>query len=178
MLDKAFGEWAYKDKAFPIDADQTISMPYTVAKQSELLKVRQGDKILEVGTGSGYQAAVLLTMGAKVYTIERQQILFQKTEALLSEMGLGQIRTLYGDGYKGASRFAPFDKILVTAGASTFPHELMRQLKKGGIMVIPEGDSTHQKMIRYTKRAEGSWQREDHGECAFVPMLNGTVARR
>ncbi len=174
MLDKAFADWAYKDMAFPIDADQTISMPYTVARQSELLEVKRGDKIFEVGTGSGYQAAVLLYLGAKVYTVERQRALFDKTSTLLNRIGLHQIRTLYGDGYKGSIRFAPFDKIIVTAGAATFPHLLMDQLKVGGIMVIPEGVEGQQVMMRYIKTAQGSCKKENHGPCAFVPMLKGT----
>ncbi len=177
MLDKAFADWAYKDMAFPIDADQTISMPYTVALQSELLEVQKGDKIFEVGTGSGYQAAVLHHLGAKVYTVERQRALFEKTSDLLNQIGLHQIRTLYGDGYQGSTRFAPFDKIIVTAGAATFPHLLLDQLKIGGIMVIPEGDDKHQVMMRYIKTSQGSCKKENHGPCAFVPMLKGTARR-
>lgn len=174
MLDKAFSDWAYKDMAFPIDANQTISMPFTVALQTQLLELQPRDKILEVGTGSGYQAAVLYQMGAKVYSIERQQKLFLKTSELLIKMGMQGIRTLYGDGYEGAPRFAPFDKIVVTAGAQIFPHKLLAQLKIGGIMVIPEGDEKKQVMMRYIKTAEGSCKKENHGPCAFVPMLNGT----
>ena len=175
MLDKAFAEWAYKDMAFPIDADQT-SMPYTVARQSELLEVKKGDKVFEVGTGSGYQAAVLHFLGAKVYTVERQRALFEKTSALLDRIGFHQIRTLYGDGYKGSTRFAPFDKVIVTAGAATFPSHLLDQLKIGGIMVIPEGDAQQQVMMRYIKTSKGSCKKENHGPCAFVPMLKGTAS--
>ncbi len=175
MLDKAFSDWAYKDMAFPIDAEQTISMPYTVALQSQLLKIQKGDKVLEVGTGSGYQAAVLYTMGAKVYSIERQRKLFVKTSELLIRMSMQGIRTLYGDGYEGAPRFAPFDKIVVTAGASIFPNKLLAQLKIGGIMVIPVDSGQGQEMIRYVKTAEGSCRKENHGSCAFVPMLGGTA---
>jgi len=178
MLDKAFADWAYKDMAFPIDANQTISMPYTVALQSQLLEVKKGEKIFEVGTGSGYQAAVLHHLGAKVYTIERQRALFDKTSPLLERIGLHQIRTLYGDGYKGSPRFAPFDKVIVTAGAPTFPHELLSQLKIGGIMVIPEGNDDHQVLMRYIKTSEGACKKENHGPCAFVPMLSGTSSRR
>lgn len=174
MLDKAFGDWAYKDMAFPIEENQTISMPYTVALQTQLLEVKNTDKILEIGTGSGYQAAVLYTMGAKVYSIERQKTLFDKTSRLLSKMGMHGIRTLYGDGYEGSPRFAPFDKIVVTAGANRFPDKLLAQLKIGGIMVIPEGDNKRQVMMRYIKISESSCKKENHGPCAFVPMLSGT----
>jgi len=175
MLDKAFADWAYKDMAFPIDANQTISMPYTVAMQSELLEVNPGEKIFEVGTGSGYQAAVLHHLGAKVYTIERQRSLFDKTSQLLNIMRLHQIRTLYGDGYQGSPRFAPFDKIIVTAGAPSFPDLLLEQLKVGGIMVIPEGVGNDQVLMRYIKTSKGSCKKENHGPCAFVPMLKGTA---
>lgn len=173
MIDDEFVDWAYRDMAFPIDADQTISMPYTVALQSQLLEVQKGDKILEVGTGSGYQAAVLSVMGAKIYTIERQRKLFDKTSALLNRMGLQSIRTLFGDGYQGADRFAPFDKIIVTAGSRTFPDKLLSQLKIGGIMVIPMGGNLGQEMMRYIKTADGACRRENHGPCSFVPMLAG-----
>lgn len=175
MIDREFGEWAYKDMAFPIEANQTISMPYTVALQSQLLEVKPGDKILEVGTGSGYQATILYTMGAKVYSIERQLQLFERTSKLLMNIGYQSIRTLYGDGYMGAERFAPYDKVIVTAGAHTFPDQLMAQLKIGGIMVIPmEDDNGQQEMMRYIKTTASSCRRENHGPCAFVPMLNGT----
>ncbi|MBP6447312.1 MAG: protein-L-isoaspartate(D-aspartate) O-methyltransferase, partial [Saprospiraceae bacterium] len=129
FLDKAFSDWAYKDVAFPIDADQTISQPYTVAVQTTLLNVKKGDKILEIGTGSGYQACVLSYLGAKVYTIERQKKLFDKTSKFLQDIGFGQVRTLYGDGYLGTPRFAPFDKILLTAAATEIPQQLIDQLK-------------------------------------------------
>ncbi len=174
MIDEEFVDWAYRDIAFPIEADQTISMPYTVAMQSQLLEVQPGDKILEVGTGSGYQAAVLYVMGAKVYTIERQRDLFDKTSILLNEMGYHRIRTLYGDGYIGAQRFAPFDKIIVTAGTQIFPHRLFEQVKIGGIMVIPQGGRSGQEMMRYIKTSKTTYLSENHGSCAFVPMLSGT----
>lgn len=173
MIDAEFADWAYRDMAFPIEADQTISMPYTVALQSQLLSIVEGDKILEIGTGSGYQAAILYTLGAKVYTIERQQKLFYKTSQLLNKMGLEGIRTLLGDGYQGADRFAPFDKIIVTAGSRTFPDLLLSQLKIGGIMVMPLGGNNGQEMMRYFKTADGSCRRENHGPCSFVPMLTG-----
>ncbi|MEL6122429.1 MAG: protein-L-isoaspartate(D-aspartate) O-methyltransferase [Bacteroidota bacterium] len=173
MIDLEFANWAYKDIAFPIEANQTISMPYTVALQSQLLDIQDCEKVLEVGTGSGYQAAVLHEMGAKVYSIERQRALFEKTSRMLMKTGYQSIRTLYGDGYLGAERFALFDKIIVTAGAKRFPDRLLTQLKIGGIMVIPMESSDGQQMMRYVKTAEGSCRRENHGPCAFVPMLSG-----
>ena len=173
MIDDEFVDWAYRDMAFPIEADQTISMPYTVGLQSQLLQIKKGDKVLEVGTGSGYQAAVLHMMGAKIYSIERQQKLFHKTSKLLIKMGMSGIRTLFGDGYQGAPRFAPFDKIIVTAGSRTFPDKLLNQLKIGGIMVVPMGGKSGQEMMRYIKTSEGACRRENHGPCSFVPMLAG-----
>ena len=173
MLDKAFADWAYRDMAFPIEANQTISMPYTVALQSQLVELQPGDKVLEIGTGSGYQAAVLYKMGAKIYTIERQRALFEKTHKLLQSMNMSGIRTLYGDGFEGAPRFAPFDKIIVTAGAARFPENLLHQLKIGGMMIIPIGGGDRQMMMRYKKISEGSYKKENHGPCAFVPMLSG-----
>lgn len=173
FLDPAFAEWAYKDVAFPIDADQTISQPYTVAFQTELLNVQHKDKILEIGTGSGYQASVLVDLGAKVYTIERQEKLFHKTSKFLEEIGYGMIRTFFGDGYKGLQRYAPFDKILITAGASEMPKELIKQLKIGGIMVIPYGESEAKDMIKLIKIDEKNIRREKHGKFRFVPFMKG-----
>jgi protein-L-isoaspartate(D-aspartate) O-methyltransferase len=173
FLEKTFADWAYKDVAFPIDADQTISQPYTVAMQTTLLDIKKGDKVLEIGTGSGFQACVLSHMGAKVYTIERQKKLFDKTEKFLQDIGFGNIRTLYGDGYEGAPRFAPFDKILITAGASEIPEKLIDQLKPGGIMVIPLGQGDLQKMLRITKNVDGSLKKENFGNYRFVPFLKG-----
>lgn len=173
FLEKTFADWAYKDVAFPIDADQTISQPYTVAMQTTLLDVQKGDKVLEIGTGSGFQACVLSHMGAKVYTIERQKKLFDKTEKFLHDIGFGNIRTLYGDGYEGAPRFAPFDKILITAGATEIPEKLVDQLKPGGIMVIPLGQGDLQKMLRITKNEDGSLKKENFGNYRFVPFLKG-----
>lgn len=173
FLEKTFADWAYKDVAFPIDADQTISQPYTVAMQTTLLDIKKGDKVLEIGTGSGFQACVLSHMGAKVYTIERQKKLFDKTEKFLHDIGFGNIRTLYGDGYEGAPRFAPFDKILITAGASEIPEKLIEQLKPGGIMVIPLGQGDLQKMLRITKNEDGSLKKENFGNYRFVPFLKG-----
>lgn len=174
FLDKAFDTWAYKDMAFPIDADQTISQPHTVAWQTQLLDLAPRDKVLEIGTGSGYQAAVLHEMGVKVYSIERQRTLFDKTSTLLQQMGYGGVRTLYGDGFAGAPRFAPFDKIIITAAAPFFPTLLYDQLRIGGQMVIPMGNhESNQQMKRITKRPDGSNHVEVLGECAFVPMLGG-----
>ncbi len=173
FLEKTFADWAYKDVAFPIDADQTISQPYTVAMQTTLLDIKKGDKVLEIGTGSGFQACVLSHMGAKVYTIERHKKLFDKTEKFLHDIGFGNIRTLYGDGYEGAPRFAPFDKILITAGASEIPEKLIEQLKPGGIMVIPLGQGDLQKMLKITKSEDGSLKKENFGNYRFVPFLKG-----
>jgi len=172
FLDPAFAEWAYKDIAFPIDSDQTISQPYTVAMQSSLLDIKPGDKVLEIGTGSGYQAVVLAEIGAKVYSIERQKFLFQKTSERLANMGYSQIRTLFGDGWKGAERFAPFDKILVTAAANEIPKTLLAQLKIGGIMVIPLGND-EQTMLKITKKSESTFSKKEFGTYRFVPMLKG-----
>lgn len=172
FLDDAFDTWAYKDIAFPIDSEQTISQPYTVARQTELLELKKRDRVLEIGTGSGYQAAVLSYMGVKVYSIERQEELFHKTESLLQKIGFDRIRTFFGDGYKGLQRFAPFDKILVTCGASHIPEQLVEQLSEGGIMVIPFGDENGQTMIRL-KKENGQIFQENHGQFSFVPMLEG-----
>jgi protein-L-isoaspartate(D-aspartate) O-methyltransferase len=174
FLDQGFDEWAYKDVAFPIEADQTISQPFTVAMQTTLLEIKPKEKILEIGTGSGYQACVLSFLGTKVYTIERQETLFLKTSEFLPSIGFGNIRTLFGDGYKGAPRFAPFDKILITAGAPVIPQALIDQLKVGGIMVIPLGEGEVQEMIRIIKVGENEVRREKHGSYRFVPLLKGT----
>ena len=173
FLDDAFSDWAYKDVAFPIDADQTISQPYTVAFQTQLLEVKPKEKILEIGTGSGYQAAVLIELGAKVYTIERQKKLFEKTNKFLNEIGYNTIRTFFGDGYLGLPRFAPFDKIIITAGASEIPNELLKQLKVGGIMVIPYGNGEVKDMIKLVKIDEKNIRREKHGKFRFVPFKTG-----
>lgn len=174
FLEKAFEEWAYKNVAFPIGCEQTISQPLTVAIQSGLLEVKKGDKILEVGTGSGYQACILSLLGAKVYTIERQSALFEKTDNLLRELGFGAIRTFLGDGYAGLPMFAPFDKILVTAGATMLPETLLSQLAVGGYLVIPIGGDESQTMWRYTKLTEGDIKSEAFGKFKFVPFLKGT----
>ncbi len=173
FLDEAFADWAYKDVAFPIEAGQTISQPYTVALQTELLQVEKGDKVLEIGTGSGFQACILAHLGAKVYTIERQKFLFEKTNKKLVEMGYAHIRTLYGDGYKGAPRFAPFQKIIVTAGAQSVPETLLEQLAPGGRMVIPVGKDDVKTMMLIIKTKDGKMIEEKHGLCRFVPFLPG-----
>lgn len=173
FLDQAFDDWAYKDVAFPIDADQTISQPYTVAMQTQLLEVKPKDKILEIGTGSGYQACVLSYLGAKVYTIERQEKLYIQTAEFLPGIGFGNIRTLFGDGFKGAPRFAPFDKILITAAAPEIPGALIEQLKVGGYLVIPLGEGEVQEMLRLTKVADKKLKKEKFGSYRFVPLLKG-----
>jgi protein-L-isoaspartate(D-aspartate) O-methyltransferase len=174
FLDNAFDEWAYKDNAFPIDCEQTISQPYTVAFQTSLLELKPKDKVLEIGLGSGYQACVLYEMGAKVYSIERHKHLHDQTAQRLRKIGYPNIRTFYGDGFKGLPRFAPFDKILITAAAPEIPDELLSQLKIGGIMVIPLTEGSVQKMMKITKLEDGKLKKENFGNFKFVPMLKGT----
>ncbi len=174
FMEKAFEEWAYVDKAFPIASNQTISQPYTVAFQTELLQIKKRDKVLEVGTGSGYQAAILALLGARVYTIERQEELFHKTNELLSRLEVGNIRTFFRDGYKGLPEFAPFDKMIVTAGAKEIPEALKNQLKIGGVLVIPVGDDNVQKMYRITRISEKEFKKEEFAAFRFVPFLKGT----
>ena len=169
FLENAFWEFAYQDKAFPIGAGQTISQPYTVAFQSELLKIKKGDKVLEIGTGSGYQTCVLLELGAKVCTIERQRTLYDKTRLLLPKLGYGP-KFFYGDGYKGLPINAPFDKIIVTAGAPKIPEDLLLQIKVGGIMVIPVGNED-QEMLTLTKISETEVVKKSYGNFKFVPLL-------
>jgi len=173
FLDNAFANWAYKDVAFPIDSDQTISQPYTVAFQTSLLELKGNERVLEIGTGSGFQACVLSYLGVKVYTIERQEALYNKTSELLQNLGFGKIRTLLGDGYRGSERFAAFDRILVTCGAPHIPQDLLDQLTIGGMLVIPLGEGEAQRMIRVTKVEEHHYQKEDFGEFKFVPFLEG-----
>ena len=170
FLDPAFVEFAYKDIPFQIGCGQTISQPYTVAFQSQLLEIKPRDKVLEIGTGSGYQACVLIELGAKVFTIERQRGLFDKTSVLLPKMGYTP-KMFYGDGHKGLPKLAPFHKIIITCGASEVPEELVKQLKPGGIMVIPVGGKKEQKMLRLIKNEDGSCVVEDYGSFVFVPML-------
>ncbi len=172
---------SYKNRPLPIDAEQTISQPYTVAFQTQLLAVRQGDKILEIGTGSGYQAAILAYMGAEVYTIERHKSLYSQTSELLANEKFKaffdkplDIRTFFGDGYLGLSDYAPFDKIIITAAIQTIPDTLINQLKEGGYLVAPVGPADQsQKMTRYTKKGNTLHQ-EEFGYFVFVPMLKGT----
>ena len=174
FMDSSFIQFAYKDQAFPIGAGQTISQPYTVAFQTMLLQIDPLDKILEVGTGSGYQAAVLLEMGASVYTIERQRELFLKSQELLPRLGYNP-KFFLGDGYKGLPTYGPFDKIIVTAGAPIIPEDLLSQLKIGGRMVIPVGPREKQMMTLIVRKGEDEYEKETFGAFVFVPMLKGTV---
>lgn len=170
FMDSSFEDHAYQDKAFPIAADQTISQPYTVAFQTELLQVVPGKKILEIGTGSGYQSAVLLEIGAQVYTIERQRELFKKTSRFLPKLGYRPKKMIFGDGYKGMEEEAPFDGIVVTAGAPFVPKPLLSQLKVGGILVIPVGE-TVQVMTRFIRKSATEFEKTEYGDFRFVPML-------
>lgn len=173
FMDSSFIQFAYKDQAFPIGAGQTISQPYTVAFQTVLLEIETNDKVLEIGTGSGYQAAILLEMGANVYTIERQQELYLKVQQLLPGLGYYP-RFFYGDGYKGLPTYGPFDKIIVTAGAPVIPEDLLQQLRIGGRMVIPLGPSEKQVMTVVIRAGEDDFRKESHGTFMFVPLLKGT----
>lgn len=170
FFDPAFLEHAYQDKAFPIGQDQTISQPYTVAFQSELLQIKGGEKVLEVGTGSGYQACILMEMGATVFTIEYNKVLYGHTRKFLPSMGY-KPRFQLGDGSKGWSSQAPFQRILVTAGAPKVPQPLIDQLDVGGVLVIPVGNKSQQKMIRLTKESETRLRKETFTSFAFVPLL-------
>lgn len=170
FFDSGFLEYAYEDKAFPIGEGQTISQPYTVAFQTELLDVRKGDKVLEVGTGSGYQAAILYAMGAKVFSIERQRPLYIKTKDLLPKMGY-LIKVHFGDGYNGLPAFAPFDRIIVTAGAPYIPQKLIDQLKPGGKLVIPLNENDYQVMTLVVKNPDNTVETTQHGTFRFVPLL-------
>lgn len=174
FLDKAFEEWAYKDNAFPIDNDQTISQPYTVAFQTELLRLSPGEKVLEIGTGSGYQACVLSELGVQVYSIERQEGLYLKTKQLLSKMGYHNIHLRYGDGFAGWREKAPFHKIIVTAAAPEIPATLKNQLHIGGFLIIPYGGGKIQKMLRITRLSLADFKTEEFDNFSFVPMLKGT----
>jgi len=171
FMDNAFVNFSYQDKAFPIGAGQTISQPYTVAFQSQLLAIKPYEKVLEVGTGSGYQAAVLSLLDAEVFTIERQRELFLKTKKFLPTLGYNCM-FVYGDGYKGLPKFAPFDKIIITCGAPFIPKDLVDQLKVGGRMVAPIGDGDTQVMHLIEKISETETRVTTHGEFSFVPMLN------
>jgi len=171
FMDNAFIHFAYEDKAFPIGVEQTISQPFTVARQTELLGIKPYEKVLEIGTGSGYQAAVLILMESKVFTIERQKELFDKTKYFLPRIGY-KCQFFYGDGYKGLPKFAPFDKIIVTCGAPFIPEDLVSQLKVGGKMVAPIGDGDVQRMHLIEKISETENKITTHGNFSFVPMLN------
>lgn len=170
FMDSGFVDFAYQDKAFPISAEQTISQPYTVAFQSELLQIKPNAEILEIGTGSGYQTAVLLEMEAKVYTIERQKELFKKTKLFLPKIGYNPKKVIFGDGYKGLPENAPFDGIIVTAGAPFVPNPLLAQLKVGGRLVIPVGDE-EQIMTLFIRTSEKDFEKHELGAFRFVPML-------
>ena len=173
FLDSALDETAYEDRAFPISEGQTISQPYTVAYQTQLLMIKPTDKVLEIGTGSIYQASVLAEIGAKVFTIERQKKLFEKTKDFVLKAKYPNIKFFYGDGYEGLPTFAPFDKVIITAAAPFIPPKLIEQLKTGGKMVIPLNEDAHQRMLRLTKKADGSFSEEAFDNFSFVPMLSG-----
>lgn len=173
FLDAAFENHAYEDKAFRIGAGQTISAPSTVANQSQLLDFKKGDKVLEIGTGSAYQTAVLCEMGAKVFSIERQKELYDKATLMINKLGYSP-KLFYGDGYKGQPAFAPFDRIIITCGAPEIPMDLIDQLKIGGKMVIPVGENS-QTMTLITKFDDQNLVKEEFGEYKFVPMLSNKV---
>ena len=170
FIDSSFEDHAYKDKAFPIAAEQTISQPYTVAFQTQTLAIQPNDKVLEIGTGSGYQTAVLLELKAVVFSIERQQELFKKTSLFLPKLGYIPKKFIFGDGYKGLPAQAPFDKIIVTAGAPFVPKALLSQLKVGGMLLIPVGDTT-QIMTLFIRKSAKEFEKQELGDFAFVPML-------
>ncbi len=173
FLDSAFDEIAYEDRAFPISEGQTISQPYTVAYQTQLLQVKPGEKILEIGTGSIYQASVLAEMGTKVFTIERQKNLFEKTKQFIFKTKYPNLKFFYGDGFEGLPTYAPFDKVIITAAAPFVPPKLIEQLKTGGKMIIPVDEGSLQRMLRLTKNADGSYEEEVFQNFSFVPMLSG-----
>jgi protein-L-isoaspartate(D-aspartate) O-methyltransferase len=170
FFDETFWNQAYRDIAFPIGEGQTISQPYTVAYQTQLLHIHKGDKVLEIGTGSGYQASILVELGAKVYTIERQEKLYERTKQVLPHMGY-KPKFFLGDGSRGITKHAPYDKIIVTAGAPTVPEELLKQLNVGGILVIPVGDQELQKMITVLKTGENDYERITLDTFRFVPLV-------
>ncbi|MDC3319033.1 protein-L-isoaspartate(D-aspartate) O-methyltransferase [Flavobacteriaceae bacterium] len=174
FIDSSFSDHAYQDKAFPIAAEQTISQPYTVAFQSQTLAVNQGDVVLEIGTGSGYQTAVLIELGAEVYTIERQHELFKKTSLFLPKLGYKPKKFIFGDGYKGFKEKAPYDKIIVTAGAPFVPKPLLAQLKVGGMLLIPVGDKK-QIMTMFYRKTPKEFEKKELGDFAFVPLLQKKV---
>lgn len=173
FLDPAFERQAYENRAFPITANQTISHPYTVAFQTQLLDIKKYDKVLEIGTGSAYQACVLGELGITLYTIERQRALYDYVGQFFFLKKYPNIKRFYGDGFEGLPSFAPFDKIIITCGAPFIPPKLVAQLKPGGIMIIPVGEDEKQKMIRITKHKDGTLKQEELGDFSFVPMLQG-----
>lgn len=173
FLDSAFDKIAYEDRAFPIGEGQTISQPYTVAYQTQLLQVKRTDKILEIGTGSCYQATVLAEMGARVFTIERQKKLFEHNKQFVFKAKYPNIKFFYGDGFEGLPAYAPFDKVIITAAAPFIPPKLVAQMKTGGLMVIPVDEGSSQRMLRITKGEDGSFSQEVFDYFSFVPMLTG-----
>lgn len=177
FLDRAFEEHAYEDKPFPIGNQQTISQPFTVAYQTALLNIRPGDRVLEIGTGSGYQAAILAALGAKVYTVERQESLYFSAKKLLAEMGLGSVKCYFRDGTNGLPEYAPYDKIIATAGALVVPEALKQQLVIGGILVIPVGEDV-QYMYRITRISDMEFKEEMFDAFRFVPFLGGVTKKK
>jgi len=173
FLDSAFDKIAYEDRAFPIGEGQTISQPYTVAYQTQLLNLHRNEKILEIGTGSAYQASILAEMGAWVFTIERQKKLFEQNKNFVLKSRYPSIKFFYGDGFEGLPTYAPFDKILITAAAPFIPPRLLEQLKTGGQMVLPKDEGELQRMLRITKKGDGSYDEELFDYFSFVPMLRG-----
>src|ERR1700761_4014265 len=173
FMDSAFDKIAYEDRAFPIGEDQTISQPYASAYQTQLLEIKPSDKILEIGTGSAYQASVLAEMGAQVFTIERQKKLFDNNKQFAYLKKYPGLKFFYGDGYEGLPTYGPFDKVIVTAAAPFLPPRLVEQLKPGGLMVIPVGEGQVQRMLRLTKQADGSTIQEVFDNFSFVPMVEG-----
>lgn len=176
FLEKAFEEWAYEDKPFPIGEDQTISQPFTVAYQTELLEIKPREKVLEIGTGSGYQAAILAALGARVFTVERQEVLHHRSKKLLFALGLQNVRSYLRDGRKGLPEFAPFDKIIVTAGSADIPEALLKQLAIGGILIIPVGGDTQQ-MHKIIRLSENEYKDQTLDGFRFVPLLEGIVKK-
>ncbi|MCQ2208821.1 MAG: protein-L-isoaspartate(D-aspartate) O-methyltransferase [Paludibacteraceae bacterium] len=174
FMNQTLVELAYEDKAYPINAGQTISQPFTVAKQTELLDLSGGEKVLEIGTGSGYQAAVLCQCRCSVYSIERQKELYVETSRLLSSLGY-KVNCSFGDGFAGWKEQAPFDRVLITAGCPEIPQELIKQLSIGGLLVMPFGNGAQLKMLRIKRLSETEFRKEEFGDCSFVPMLKGVV---
>ncbi len=173
FLDSAFDKIAYEDRAFPIAEGQTISQPYTVAYQTQLLAIKRNDKVLEIGTGSAYQATILAALGARVYTIERQKKLYELQQQFVFRKQYPNIKFFYGDGFEGLPSFAPFDKVIITAAAPVIPPKLIAQMKPGGLMVIPLDEGKMQRMLRIMKKEDGSYTQESYDYFSFVPMLEG-----